>query len=678
MAALVRGELLFAAVTTQQAFTIGLQHHRAGRLPEAEALYRQILGVQPGHADALHHLGIIALQRGRHDLAVKWIRHAILLRPDNPSAHSNLGEAYRALGEFTAAIEAYRQALQLHPKNAEICYNLGMALRKVDRLEEAIAAFQRALQIKPDYGDAMHDLGVALRIRNRPGDAVASYQIATQLRPGDPEVHNDLGILLARDGRFAEAEEAYRRAIGLDSGHRHAHYNLGIALAAQGRFADAVAAYECALRLTPHNHEAQNNRGIALAGLGWYDDAIAAYHCAIQIKPDYPDAHYNLGIALAQSGQLEQAISAYRRALELKPGYPEVYNNLGNALKDQRQVIDAAASFRHAIASDLEFADAHLNLGLALLLLGQYEEGWREYDWRWRSSAQAHGARNLAAPLWNGDSIAGQTLFIHAEQGFGDTLQFVRYLPLVCAQSGARQVILECRPPLIPLLDQLHSPQIDIVAYGAMENAAQAFDWQIPLLSLPLKLNYYPPLSVSKPYLQADSVRRAHWRAWLGTPATLRIGLTWAGSRTFANDQRRSIPPDKLLPLLDIPDVQFISLRVDPKESLPPTFASAGVLDFREEIGDFSDSAALLAELDLIITVDTAAAHLAGALGRPVWLLLPYVPDWRWGLDGEETPWYPTMRLFRQSAAGDWETVIRRVVEELQRTNLRVGGEGKS
>ncbi len=300
-----------------------------------------------------------------------------------------------------------------------------------------------------------------------------------------------------------------------------------------------------------------------------------------------------------------------------------------------------------------------------LLLAGQYEEGWHEYEWRWLCASHAHRQRRFSVPRWDGQPAPGRTILVHAEQGFGDALQFVRYLPLIIERAGGSGIILECRPEQASLFKQFESPRMRVVERSASDETLPPFDLHLPLLSAPLTLREFAPLPAKAPYLVADSKLRDRWRRRLGCEAKFRVGLAWAGDPGHGHDRRRSIPPEKLSPLLEVPGIEFVSLQVagDP---LPAKLADSGIRDFRKEIADFSDPAALIAELDLVITVDTATAHLAGALGRPVWVLLPFVPDWRWGVAREDSPWYPSMRLFRQFEPGEWDDVVQRVIAEIR------------
>ena len=548
-----------AALTIEQAFQLALAHHQAGRLAEAEAIYRQVLAAEPRHADALHLLGVLAAGEGRFDEALELIQKAILLLPVQPIFHMNLGVAYRRLGRLEEAVACLQRAAALGQEMAAVHMNLGDALYGLGRIDDSIASSQRALALRPDYAEA--------------------------------------------------------------------HSNLGNALAKKRR----------------------------------WDEAAACYHRALALKPDYAEAHNNLGNAFIEHHRWDEALACCQRALALKPDLIEAYGNLGVALVEMGGPSAALDFYRQTIASRPDFAPAHWNLALLLLRIGRYEEGWKEYEWRWRYEGFASPKRNFSAPQWDGSPVAGGAILLHTEQGFGDALHFLRYVPFVAGRVG--RAIFECPPELARLITQSGGWNADIIVRDG--GPPPPFDCHLPLLSLPLALGRFEPMPMAAPYLGADPGLRAAWRERLGVSSNRRVGLAWAGSPKHQNDGRRSIEAEQFLPFLRTSCVSFFSLQVRPPGALPQALADAGVIDLTAHITDFADTAALMAELDLIITVDTAAAHLAGALGRPVWTLLPFVPDWRWGLEREGTPWYPTMRLFRQPSPGDWDSVIGRVAEEL-------------
>ena len=547
------------AVTVQQAFDLALQHHQAGRLAEAEAVYRQILALQPNHAEALHHLGILAHQLGRNELAIEWIRQAVALNPGNPAAHGNLGEALRALGRLDEAVAAYRCALGINPRIAEIFNNLGNALKGQGRGDEAVAA--------------------------------------------------------------------YRQAIGLQPLFANAHSNLGSVLVEQGDPEGAILACRRALELKPDFAEAQSNLGVALAEVGRLDDAVAAYRRALEFQPNLAETHRNLGAAMVELGRYEEAATALRRALEIEPG-------------------NARANFDQA---------------LLWLLLGDFERGWPAYESRWEAHRLTR--RNFSQPPWDGRVLDGGRVLLHAEQGFGDAIQFIRYAGRIEERGG--KVIVECPPALAELFRSAHGVS-DVVVAG---EALPPFDVHVPMLSLPWVFQTGgESIPRAVPYLSADPRRRVLWEKRLGSErARRRVGLAWSGSPRHRHARKRDLALEKLGPLLRLDGIDFFRLPMDGgADDVRRLPAASVIIDHTEHIADFADTAALLTELDLIVSVDTAVAHLAGALGRPTWTLLPYVPDWRWGLEREDTPWYPTMRLFRQPALGNWDAVIERVVAELR------------
>ncbi|HWZ67205.1 MAG TPA: tetratricopeptide repeat protein [Stellaceae bacterium] len=605
-------------------FGRGLLDHRADRLQQAQTAYRRLLTSCPAHADALHLLGIIALQMGRNDLAIDYIRQAIALHGTRPDGYSNLGAALRNFG-------------LVRPDLSDSHNNLGNVLYALGRPAEAEASCREALRLRPDYPEAHINLGNALHALGRPAEAEASHREALRLRPENPEAHNNLGIVLYALGRPAQAEANYREALRLRPNYPEAHINLGIALHALGRSAEAEASCREALRL----------------------------------RPDSPEAHINLGYALHALGRPAEAEANYREALRLRPNCPEAHNNLGTALNALGRPAEAEASCREALRLQPESPEAHFTLGYALLLAGRFEEGWKEYEWRWKTKQLSGRARAFSAPLWNGETIGDRIILLHAEQGFGDTLQFCRYVPLIAC--GAR-IILEVQAPLVRLLSRL--PGImEIVPHG---DGLPRFDLHCPLLSLPRAFGTtLDTIPAATPYLSADPALAANWHERLAGLDGLRIGLVWAGSQRLnrpeeaAFDRRRSIALDAMAPLSEVSGVSFVSLQkyeLAAQATHPLHGPPHGMTlhDFTADLHDFEDTAALIVNLDLVISVDTSVAHLAGALGKPVWLLNRFDTCWRWLLNRDDSLWYPTLRQFRQPCPGDWNSVICEVRDALQ------------
>ncbi len=462
--------------------------------------------------------------------------------------------------------------------------------------------------------------------------------------------------------RFDEALASLDEALALAPGIAETHLNRGNVLNDLKRHEDAVASYDSALAIRPDYPEALSNRGIALHALARDEDALASFDRALALRPDYPEALSHRGATLDAMQRPDEALTSYARAIALRPDYADAYGNRGATLYNLKRLDEALADFDHALALRPDLPEVHWNQASARLIAGDFERGFAEYEWRWQREAMIGVKRDFPQPLWRGEDIAGKTILLHSEQGFGDSVQFCRYVPAVAAR-GAR-VILEVEAPLQRLMTTLAGVS-EVIAKG--ENLP-AFDTYCPLLSLPLafgtRLGTVPSVT---PYLRAQEQDVAAWTTRLSDKRRPRVGLAWSGNPTHLRDADRSIALEALLPLTGV-DASFVSVQKDVRD------ADAGVLAARTDIlqvghalNDFADTAALLSELDLIITVDTSVAHLAGALGKPVWLLLPYIPDWRWLFDRETSPWYPTARLFRQDESRSYDGVIARVRDALQR-----------
>jgi len=482
------------------------------------------------------------------------------------------------------------------------------------------------------------------------------------LRPGFADALNNLGLIHELLMCPQDAALCYQQAIAANPQLASAHSNLGNALVKLGRTQDAILCYQNALTLQPGFAHAHYNLGNALAGLGHLDLAISCYRNAISLDPRYADAHFNLGNTLARLGQLDEAAESLRRAIACRPDFAEAHFNLGNTVADPGQLAEAAASLRQAVAHRPGFAEAHNNLAMTLLALGDYAQGWQEYEWRWHMPSMIGGRRAFERPQWRGEPAAGKTLLLHAEQGFGDTLQFCRYATLA-ANQGLR-VIMEVQEPLLRLMRKVAGVE-RVLARG---EALPDFDFHCPMVSMPLALGTRLETIPSAPsYLQADPAQVAAWRARLGPASGLRVGLVWAGSgraewaELAAIDRRRSLDPALLAPLFSVPGASFFSLQ----KGGTPAPAGFPLIDFMDEMTDFADTAALIETLDLVISVDTSVVHLAAALGKPVWVLERFDSCWRWLQGRRDSPWYPSVRLYRQKQPGDWAPVLGEVTEAL-------------
>jgi tetratricopeptide (TPR) repeat protein len=475
-----------------------------------------------------------------------------------------------------------------------------------------------------------------------------------------------LGGIALQIGRGDAAVDLIGQAIALDRRVPEFHCNLGTTFQHQGKLDEAAKAYRRALALKPNYPAALNNLGNVLAEQGKLEEATKAYSRALAVKPDYAEAHYNLGHVLSREHWREEAMACFRRALDLRPDYAEPLNALGLAHEEQGELEKAKGCYRRALEIQPDFAEAHFNYGVVLLLQGELHQGWEEFEWRWRSREVR--PRYPLHTQWCGGDVNGRTVLLHAEQGLGDSLQFVRYVPLL-AGLGAR-VLLEVPKSLVPLFSKIDG----VSAVLARGDAVPAFDTHCPLMSLPLAFaTTLDTIPGSTPYLRADAERAAAWRRRVESLTGLRVGLVWAGNpRPFqpgahAIDKRRSITLGHFEALAGIEGVSFVSLQKgepSTQTKTPPT--GFAIHDWTDELNDFADTAALVDALDLVISVDTSVIHLVGGMGKPVWLLNRFDTCWRWLLGRDDSPWYPTLRQFRQRSAGDWADVLSQVRAELE------------
>jgi tetratricopeptide (TPR) repeat protein len=665
-------------------------HHQAGRLSDAERSYREILAIDPDHADALHLLGLIAYQARDYTSAVALIRKANVSNPQAAPYYSHLGLALHMQGQLEEAVAAYEQGLKLDPEFAEVHNNLGNVLEAQGKLDAAVSRYQRALAIKPDYAEACSNLGNALTVQGKLDEAVSYCERALAINPMSAEAYNNLATALRAQGDVTNAILRYREAIALQDDYVAAHFNLGVLLQLQGQLKDAAIQYqrtltlkpdyaqghynlgvlhqmqdkvdealrcfETALTLNPDYFQAHNNLGAILELQGKTSEAVDHYRRALALNPSYAEAYYNLGHALQSEGLLDDAIANYQQALKLKRDYVEAYNNLGSISELQGKLAEAVAHYKQALAFNPDHAGAKLNLALLQLLLGDIAGGFNNYEWRWHSFCTPRG---FTQPQWRGEPLNGARILLHAEQGLGDTLQFLRFLPMVQAAGGS--VILEVQAPLKRIAAQLNG----ILTLVTCGEPLPSFDWQCPLMSLPSALGITSttiPTPGSYLSVPEDALRKADTLPW---PAQgLKVGIAWAGNASHTKDRYRSLPLALLKPMLQTEGIHFYSLQMGPGTA-QLTACEEPITNLRDVIEDMADTAALMTHLDLVIAVDTSVVHLAAALGKPVWVMLPSAPDWRWLLNREDSPWYPTMRLFRQPKLNDWTAVVHRVCGQL-------------
>jgi tetratricopeptide (TPR) repeat protein len=599
-------------------------HHQHGQLDDAEALYRQALSRQPKNFDALHLLGVLMHQRGKSSEALELIGEALKANALSAAALSNRAIVLAALGKSDEASASYDEAIALKPDYAEALNGRGNLLVKLGRAENALKSYEQTLEIDPRNLDALTNAATVLRLLGRDSDAAGGYMRALAVNPNRAEIWTALG------NTFCLLQ----------------------------RYEDALTSFDRALALNPRSAEILSNRGNALWQLRRASEALTSFDAALALKPDAAEIHNNRGNALLDLNRPDEALASFDRALALRPDYTEALVHRANALRDLNRSQDAIASCDAALAIDPELAEAHWNKSLEQLLLGDFAQGFDSYEWRWKRAGNA--PRDFGVPQWRGENVSGKTVLLHAEQGFGDTIQFVRYVPMLAARGA--KIVLEVPDSLRPLLGETDG----VIAILSRGQPYPTIDLHCPLMSLPLAFGTTPEaVPASMPYLRAPADRIDAWRAKLPASGKLRVGLVWSGKPSHRNDHNRSIAFARLAPLLAQDSVNFVSLQREVRDTDKTALSTSAVLRPDLDSADFADTAAIIETLDLVIAVDTAVAHLSGARGKPLWLLLPFSPDWRWMLDRDDSPWYPAARLFRQPRIADWGSVIARLRETL-------------
>lgn len=552
-----------------------------------------------------------------------------------------------------------------YSKSSEYYCTLGNTFTDQERFGEAISMYQKALEIQPDLAVAYYNMGNALKKLGRINEALASYLKAVDLEPNAAEPYYNMGNTFKDQGKLNEAVSCYKKALELRPGYAEVRCNLGHVLQKRGELGEAVRHYEKATQILPDLVEAWYGMGNVLKEKGEWEEAIFCFQKALVLRPDYSGAYNNMGNIFREQRRLEKAIFCYEKAIQIEPSNAAAYNNMGSAFQDQGKIDMSIEKFDQALKLRPEHAETHFNRALALLVRGDFLEGWKGYEWRFKKPDWKTAYPELyKIPRWDGSCFSGKRLLVHHEQGHGDNLQFIRFLPMVKARGGT--VIFESSRPLLRLFRNF--PGIDeLLERTPANSSSEEFDLYIPLLSLPgIFETTLETVPGEVPYLHADPGEAESWRTRLGNGG-FKVGIVWAGNPEHKNDHNRSCALDHFLPLADIPSVRLYGLQ---KEITAGGKASSrGMLpdNLGEHLDDFANTAGVLENLDLLISVDTSVAHLAGAMGRPVWLLLPFAPDWRWLLNREDSPWYPTMRLFRQMKPGDWNAVFQLIACEVRK-----------
>lgn len=643
-------------------FNEAVRLHESGFLHEAIILYRSLLSSHGTNPHLNFMLGMAYVQSHQYTIGIQHLDAVLSLCPDDIGALTNRGIALRKLGQAEDAVRNFDQALAIKPDIASIYSNRGNALKDLKKTEEAHASYIRALDLDCNNLDALVNLGALLNDLNRPKDALEVLQKAISINPNDTQAYVSIGNALSKLHKFDEALASYHRAIKLNPEHAEAYGSRGVLLHDLKRFDQALADCNKAIDLRPPDAaQAYRNRSLVLYDLKRFDEALADFGNAIALKPDYAEAYSDQGSALYELKRLDEALASYNKAIALKPDCAEAYGNRGVVLYDLKRLNEAFADYNNAIQLKPDYAEALWHKSLFLILMGQYAEGWKLYEYRFRYKDLEKNYYNLSQPSWRGENnIQGKRLLIYAEQGFGDVIQCCRYLPLL--QNFGSEIIFEVQESLVPLVLTLNC-NMNVVAKG---ESLPDFDAQCPIMSLPYAFKTtIETIPSHMPYLFSSETKTQVWRKKLGNKKNIRVGIAWSGSTTHKNDKNRSIKLNDLVSLTDLP-IELHSLQKEYRQhDLDILNLYPQIYQHQDELDDFSDTAALIDCMDLVISVDTSVAHVAGAMGKTVWIMLPFVPDYRWMLDRDDSPWYPSAKLFRQPAIDDWSNVIREVENAL-------------
>ena len=625
----------------------------------ALARFSRVLDLDASHVQALHNRGAVLLQLGRCGEALDCFERLLRQQPGSVETLSNCSYALLALGRTADALRQAEYALALQPRHAGALNNRGLALSELRRQEEALACFDQALALQPNHLEALNNRGLALLALRRDADALACFDQALRLAPQYPEALNNRGLALRALNQHEEAMGCFIAVLAQQPAHVDALNNRGLVLSDLGLHEEALACFDRALALQPRQPGSLVNRGLVLEALQRYGEALQCFDAALLLKADDAAILSNRAVTLLGLNRDEEALRSLEQVLAVSVDHADALHGMGVILERLNRRRESLACLQRSLELRPDHDEALCNRGFAHLALGQLPQGFRDMERRWETR-HLRGARlKTAAPLWLGEtSLQERTLLLHHEQGFGDTLQFVRYVPLLTPR-GCR-LILRAPPALYTLLRQ-SLPGVEV---ASDREALPAHDLHCPLMSLPLAFGTtLETIPAAMPYLAADPARVRHWRGALGEGMRPRIGIAWAGRQFKPVNYRRDMRLEWLRPLLQLP-ARFISLQKDIPESDLLHMGQFKLLERHgEAVTDFADTAALIENLDLVITVDSAVAHLAGALGKPVWIMNRHAACWRWLEQRSDSPWYPSARLFRQPALGDWTGLLREVVE---------------
>ncbi|MEE2688353.1 MAG: tetratricopeptide repeat protein [Pseudomonadota bacterium] len=596
------------------------------------------------------------LEQGDPVRSEEILRQVLDAKPDNATAWHLRALTAQKMGNLLLAANYFDKAHNLSPENPNYLRDFGAALFAIDQIKEARQVLEKAKKIAPeDTAIRFHLANVQARQQELLA-AIDNYEFCIQHNATAYDAHGNLAAAYLHAGRTSEAIKASGRALSICPKSPVALNNLGLALCDANKHQAAIRAFRRALKLVPCDTEIMNNLSVALQAENCFGEALYTLNAAIKLRPKWAEAHINLGNIHREQGNFLKAAEAYRKAIELNPGKVTALANLALALFNLNEFKESERAYKSALNQAPGNADLLMSLGICQLAQGKYKKGWENYESRWEAARFTSNRRSFSAPRWNGEPLSGRRILVHAEQGFGDTLQFCRYIPILTAMGG--EVHFECQRPMVSLCRSIEGVEQVL----ARKDEIPETNFSIPLMSLPRILSTdLDSVPAKVPYLGAKADKIQKFAGFLGNEKR-QVGLVWLGNPRRQDDAMRSCPRPELDPILAVPGVTFVSLQV----GLDPFDIPSRVTNLGSHFKDFSDTAAAIASLDLVITVDTATAHLAGAIGKPVWVMLAHHADWRYLVQRTDSPWYPTMRLFRQSKRGDWARLTRSVAVSLR------------
>jgi tetratricopeptide (TPR) repeat protein len=648
-----------------QQFIQALHLHKNGKVNEAKNLYLTLMAAYSTNPRLLNNLAMIEFQQGCFEAGLEYVETSLGIDPNQFTAYGNRGAALFALRRLDEAYSDYNKAIALNNNYAEGYYNRGILHEKYGRHEDALSDYNKAIALKSNYTNAYNNRGNVLKELKNYQEALSNYEYAIKLNPRHAEAYYNRGVVLKELNRYHDAVDSYTNAFSLKNDYVDAYNNCGNVLITLKRFEEALICFQKAIAINPNYSFAYNGQGNVLMELKKFDEALISYEKAIALNSLSPFPHNGMSNVLQELKRFDDAIVGYEKAMALVPDSAGPYVNRGLAMLGKGNFDEALQNYDRAIELNPDMADPHWNKALLKILKGEYEEGWQLYEYR-RYKQDLKGSYPIyEQPLWLGqESVTDKILYIYPEQGLGDFIQFCRYGPLV-EKLGAK-VILKVPDALYTMIKTM-GLNAKIVRN---DEKVEEFDFHCPIMSLPLAFKTTVETIPNKiPYFFSDQLKKNYWqRKFAHVTNSLKVGLVWSGSKDHKKDHDRSLRLEQLTPILDLP-VTFYSLQKEVREQDKITLSKLNhIQQYHEELNDFSDTAAMVDCLDLVISVDTSVAHLAGAMGKNVWILISYLPDYRWMLDREDTPWYPTARLFRQANVGDWDNAIlniRNALEEL-------------